>query len=102
MDTVLVTLEQAAEAFGLTLAALRRWVLADLLRPVKREGRGRAGRMYFMRGDVAALVFGTCPTCGGGFKRATLKQGHCSRLCRDRARRLQRPQDAAPGPVASN
>jgi hypothetical protein len=27
--------------------------------------------------------------CGGGFKRSTMKQRHCSRLCRDRERRAR-------------
>ena len=88
-DNVLVTVPQIVESFGLSAGRVRAWIAAGLLKPVRREGRGRAGTMYFARGDVAGLLYGSCPTCGGGFKRTTLKQRHCSRLCRDRERRAR-------------
>jgi len=86
-DSILMTFEQVAETFGLTSGRVRSWIASGLLVPVRREGRGRSGLMLFARGDVAILLYWVCPVCGGGFKRSTLKQEHCSRLCRDRGRR---------------
>ena len=88
-DNVLVTVPQIVEHFGVSAGAVRAWIAAGLLKPVRREGRGRAGTMWFCRGEVGSLVYGICPVCGGGFKRSTLKQRHCSRLCRDRERRAR-------------
>ena len=88
-DDVLVTVPQIIESFGLSAGRVRAWIAAGLLKPVRREGRGRSGQMLFARGEVGSLVYGICPVCGGGFKRSTLKQRHCSRLCRDRERRAR-------------
>jgi len=87
-DNVLVTLPQIVEGFRVSAGAVRAWVAAGRLVPVRREGRGRSGQMWFARGEVAVLVYGVCPGCGGGFKRSSLGQEFCSRLCRDRHRRL--------------
>jgi putative component of toxin-antitoxin plasmid stabilization module len=80
MDSVLMTVEQVVEAFGVSEPALRRWVSAGILVPVRREGHGR--RLYFARGEVAALLSGVCLCCGEAFRRATLKQRFCSPACR--------------------
>ena len=88
-DNVLVTVPQIVEDFRVSPGAVRRWIAAGLIKPVRREGRGRGGTMLFARGEVGSLVYGICPVCGGGFKRTTLKQRHCSRLCRDRERRAR-------------
>jgi len=88
-DRVLVTVPQIVEGFRVSAGAVRAWIAAGLLKPVRREGRGRSGTMYFARGEVAILVYGVCPGCGGGFKRSSLGQEFCSRLCRDRHRRLR-------------
>jgi len=85
-DNVLVTVPQIVEHFGLSVGRVRAWIAAGRLTPIRREGRGRSGTMLFSRGEVSSLVYGMCPVCGGGFKRSTLKQKHCSRLCRDRDR----------------
>ncbi len=84
-DNVLITLEQATADFRLSRAALRSWVATGKLKPVRRQGRGRGGRMYFIRGEIAALVFAVCPGCGNGFKRERLAQAYCGKLCRQRA-----------------
>jgi len=88
-DNVLVTLPQIVEGFRVSAGAVRAWVAAGRLVPVRREGRGRSGTMYFARGEVAVLVYGVCAGCGGGFKRKVLGAEFCSRLCRDRHRRLR-------------
>jgi hypothetical protein len=96
-DNVLVTVAQIVEGFGLnnrgkplvSFGRVRAWIAAGMLKPVRREGRGRSGTMLFCRGEVGSLVYGICPACGGGFKRSTMKQRHCSRLCRDRERRAR-------------
>lgn len=93
-DNILLSFEQVLDSFGLTAGRVRRWVAAGDLVPVRREGRGRSGMMLFSRGDVSRLVYGLCPVCGGGFKRTTLKQEHCSRLCRDRGRRVMEVKHA--------
>jgi hypothetical protein len=88
IDNVLVTVPQIVEQFDLSAGVVRSWIAAGLLKPVRREGRGRSGTMYFARGEVGSLVYGICPACGGGFKKAAIDQAFCSRLCRDRSRRL--------------
>ena len=85
---MLLTVAQIVEQFGLNAATVRAWIAADRLKPVRREGQGRGGTMYFARGEVADLVYGICPVCGGGFKRATLKQRFCGRACRQRWNRF--------------
>jgi hypothetical protein len=67
--------------------AVRAWIAAGRITPIRREGRGRAGAMYFARGAVYALVFGLCPVCGQGFRRARLSQEFCSQRCRQRSHR---------------
>jgi hypothetical protein len=89
MNTGLVTFAQIVEVFGLSAGRVRAWVAAGLIKPVRREGRGRSGSMLFCRGEVGSLVYRICPVCGGGFKLSTLKQRHCGRLCRDRERRAR-------------
>ena len=87
-DSILVTVAQIVDGFQLSAGAVRAWVAAGLLKPVRREGRGRSGRMYFARGEVSNLVHGACPVCGNGFKRTTLKQKFCGRACRQKSARL--------------
>ena len=87
-DNVLVTVAQIVEGFRVSAGAVRAWIAAGLLKPVRREGRGRSGTMYFARGEVGSLVYGLCPVCGNGFKRTTLKQRFCGRACRQRSNRL--------------
>ena len=89
-DNVLVTVSQITEAFRVSPGAVRAWIAGGRLVPIRRSGRGRGGEMFFSRGSVCELVFGSCPACGNGFKRARLKQECCSRLCRDRFRRSAR------------
>ncbi len=87
-DKVLVTVPQIVEQFTVSTGAVRSWIAAGLLKPVRREGRGRAGQMWFVRGEAAGLVHGLCAACGNGFKRKTLKQRFCSKVCRQRWARL--------------
>lgn len=89
-DNVLITFKQAQEQFGISTAALRSWIAAGRLKPVRRQGRGRGGKMFFVRGEIAALVYGVCAGCGGGFKRERLKQRYCSKPCRQRAWRKKK------------
>ena len=86
-DNVLVTVTEIVEQFEVSAGAVRAWIAAGRLEPVRRHGRGRSGRMWFARGDVASLVYGICPACGGGFKRSTLRQRFCGRRCRQRFNR---------------
>jgi len=88
-DNVLVTVPEIVEQFKVSAGAVRAWIAAGLLRPVRREGRGRAGQMWFARGEVGSLVYAVCPVCGGGFRRATLKQRFCGKVCRQRYARAQ-------------
>jgi len=86
-NDVLLTFAQIVELYDVTPGVVRSWILSDIIKPVVRQGKGRDGAMYFSRADVQGVVFGTCLSCGSGFKRTTRKQGFCSRLCRDRYRR---------------
>jgi len=87
-DHVLVTVPQIVESFTVSAGAVRRWIAAGLLKPVRREGRGRSGAMFFARGEVSALVYAGCPVCGNGFKRTTTAQRFCSQVCRQRSSRM--------------
>lgn len=81
---VLVNVRNIVEQFGVSKAAVRAWILAGRIKPVRRQGKGRGGEAWFARGDVGELVFGMCPACGNAFKRKTLKAKFCSKLCRQR------------------
>jgi hypothetical protein len=87
-DNVLVTVAEIVEHFRVSAGAVRGWIAANRLKPIRREGRGRSGTMYFARGEVGSLVFGLCPVCGNGFQRTTLKQKFCSKACRQRSSRM--------------
>ena len=84
-----MTVEQIVEHFAVSAGAVRAWIAAGHLEPVKREGRGRSGRMYFSRGAVGSLVYGLCPVCCQGFRKGTLKQIFCSRACRQKSNRME-------------
>ena len=84
----ILTVEEIVEHFGVSAGAVRAWIAAGRLEPVRREGQGRGGRAWYAAGEVSELVFGVCPGCGGGFRRERLGQRFCSRRCRDRHRRL--------------
>lgn len=84
---VLVNAAEIVAQFGVSMGAVRAWIAAERIKPVRREGKGRGGEMRFARGDVGALVFGMCPACGNAFKRKTLKAKFCSKLCRQRMNR---------------
>lgn len=88
MDNILMTVQQIVEHFNVSLGAVRAWIAAGRLKPVRREGRGRSGTMLFSRGSVSELIFASCPACGNAFKRSTLKQKFCSTLCRQRYSRM--------------
>lgn len=94
-DNVLVNVAQIVEGFGVSAGAVRAWIASGLLQPVRREGRGRSGAMWFARGAVYSLVFGACPVCGNGFKRATLRQRFCGRACRQRWARMHAAEPPA-------
>ena len=88
MDNVILSLEQVCQTYGLTVAAVRRWIHQGLLRPVRREGKGPAGgKAWFSRYEVESLIYATCPICGERFKRSTLRQRFCSTSCRQKAAR---------------
>jgi len=88
-DNVLVTVPQIVEDFRVSPGAVRRWIAAGLIKPVRREGRGRGGRMFFNRGEVVSLVHAICPVCGGGFRKVRLNERFCSTLCRQRFARIK-------------
>ena len=96
-DNVVMTVPQIVEQFKVSTGTVRAWVAAGRLVPVRREGAGPAGgRMYFVRGEVGALVYGLCPVCSNGFKRATLRQRFCSTACRQRWARMHAGAAAPP------
>jgi hypothetical protein len=89
-DSVLVTVAEICQTFGVTTGAVRSWIAADLLHPVRREGRGRSGQMWFARGEVSNLLHGACPVCGNGFRKANMRQRFCGKVCRQRFARMHR------------
>lgn len=92
-DDVLITVPQIVEAFQVSLPAVRLWIASGLLVPARREGKGRSGQMYFVRGEVSNLVHGACPVCGNGFKRSNMRQKFCSQICRQRFARVKSQED---------
>jgi hypothetical protein len=88
MDNVIISLPEIVEQFGLTTRAVRGWIERGLLKPVRREGRGRGGAMWFARGEVGSLVYGLCVVCGNGFKRGSIKARYCSKSCRQKSSRM--------------
>ena len=64
-DNVLLTVPQIVEQFKVSTGAVRLWIAAGRLAPIRREGEGRSGTMYFARADVGALVFTPLPRLPG-------------------------------------
>jgi len=91
---IILSIEHIVSEFKVSTAAVRAWVLKGLIKPVRREGKGRDGKMWFARGDVGNLVYGICKVCGNGFRKATIKQRFCSTLCRQRFARLNPDRQA--------
>jgi hypothetical protein len=89
---ILTTVAGIVEEFGISLGAVRVWIAAGHLVPVRREGRGRGGMMLFSRGQVKALLHGVCLVCGSGFRKAVLKQRFCSTSCRQKWSRMHKGQ----------
>ncbi len=89
MDNVIMSLPEIVTQFEVNTRIVRSWVERGLLAPVRREGKGRNGAMWFARGEAAALVFGLCTVCGNGFKKATIKQKYCSKACRQKSSRMR-------------
>ena len=89
MDTVIMSLPEIVNHFGVSERVVRGGVERDILKPVRREGRGGGGgAMFFARGEVSALVYGLCVVCGNGFTKATIKQRFCSKACRQKSSRM--------------
>jgi hypothetical protein len=88
-DNVIMTVPQIVEHFKVSTGAVRAWIAAGRLVPVRREGQGRSGTMFFARADVGALVFTLCPVCLEKFRKGTLKQKFCSRACRQKSNRME-------------
>jgi hypothetical protein len=89
MDNVIMSLPEIVEHFQITERAFRGWVERGLIAPVRREGRGRGGAMWFARGEVSALVYGLCTVCGSGFKKGSIKARFCSKACRQKSSRMR-------------
>jgi len=89
-DNVLLTVPQIVEQFKVSTGAVRLWIAAGRLAPIRREGEGRSGTMYFARADVGALVFTLCPVCLEKFRKAKASQQYCSQVCRQKAHRMHR------------
>ena len=89
-DEIQMTFNQIVEAFDLEPARVRRWIERGVLAPVRREGTAPTSRMFFVRGEVSALIRAQCPVCGEIFTRKTLRQKYCSPRCRKRAHRMEK------------
>lgn len=90
MDSVIMSLPEVVEYFHLNTRVVRGWVERGLIAPVRREGRGRGGAMWFARGEVSALVYGLCIVCGNGFQKGTIKQRFCGKACRQKFSRIHK------------
>ena len=84
----LLTVEQAADAAGVSRRTIEAWILRKRLHVVQR----RKGRVYVALGELTQLTTGICPHCGTTFKRGTLRAVYCSANCRTTAHRLSKAQ----------
>ena len=85
MDSVILTVEQAAEVGNVSVATVRAWILQGRLPVVQR----RKGRVYVALGQLRQLTEATCERCGARFARTTTRQRFCSQRCRQAANRMQ-------------
>ena len=83
-DTVLMTVEQAADVGRVPVDTLRCWIRQGRL-DVVRQGR----RVLIMRGTLEALLLAVCPLCGERFRRGNLRAVYCSERCRTAAHRAK-------------
>ena len=81
-ETVLLTVEQAAEKGRVPVDTVRCWIRQGRL-DVVRQGR----RVLVTRGALEGLLVGTCELCGERFRRPNLRARYCSDACRKKAHR---------------
>ena len=84
MTNNLLTVEQAASEYRLSVPRLRDWILYGKLSKVK---QGKA--VYVQRGELVSLLEAHCVLCGEPFTRGKLSQRYCSVACRQAAYRLR-------------
>jgi len=88
-ETMLLTVEQAAEKGRVPVDTVRCWIRQGRL-DVVRQG----GRVLIMRGTLEGLLVVACTLCGARFRRVNLRARFCSDACRKKAHRLKEGKTA--------
>ena len=81
-ETIGMTIEQAAEAAGLSDVAIYGFIKAGKLAATRQDGR-----TLVSKADLESILSAVCPICGEGFRKANQRQQFCSKSCRQKASR---------------
>ncbi len=81
-ETIGLTIEQAAEAAGLSDVAIYGFIKAGKLTAIRQDGR-----TLVSKADLESLLSAVCPICGEGFRKENQRQRFCSKSCRQKANR---------------
>ena len=81
-ETIGLTIEQAAEAAGLSVVAVYGFIKSGKLSAIHQDGR-----TLVSKADLESLLSAVCPICGEGFRKANQRQQFCSKSCRQKANR---------------
>ena len=80
-----MTIEQAAEAAGLSTVAIYGFIKSGKLTATHQDGR-----TLVSRADLESILSAVCPVCGEGFRKANQRQKFCSKSCRQKANRRKK------------
>lgn len=81
MKTAL-TIEQAAERYGITIFGLYHLIRAGKLIADRQDGE-----TIIPLAALESVFLAVCPVCGKGFKKANQRQRFCGQSCRQKAAR---------------
>ncbi len=72
-----LTIEQAAEKYGLSVSGLYHMIKIGKLVAHKQDGQ-----TLLSLEALESVLYAVCPACGKGFKKANQRQWFCSQACR--------------------
>jgi len=81
-ENIALTIEQAAEEAGLSVAAIYVFIRAGKLTAIHQDGK-----TLLSKAELGSLLSAVCPICGEGFRKANQRQRYCKQACRQKANR---------------
>jgi hypothetical protein len=77
-----LTIEQAAEQSGLSIASIYNLIKAGKLVALRQDGQ-----TLVSKASLESVLSAVCPVCGEPFRKGNQRQRFCSQACRQKANR---------------